>query len=353
MIVKHKLKMFLREAVARLVFHTPLWRLCDLLAPRRLVILAGHCVEAPSNEFLPPDMKIREETLERILRWLGRSLEGVRVADGWRRLSEGRGKSLFALSMDDGYRDNVTHLLPITERLGLPVTVYLESRPLDGEKVNWTHKFFWLVERLGVNELGYRYADETTVEADNVRTHQAVAEGIDVIYRWKRALKYDMDPHERDRVIDQIYVAEGGDEASLCGELYMDREGAQALSQAGWELGGHTISHHVLSGLDEDAQRTEIVGGRAALTGPLGVGCESFAYPFGRRWDFNDTSIDLAREAGFECAVSTHSGVCTKRSDPYRLNRWMIDDEAQLHLIAAEACGAFELLRRVGLDLSE
>ncbi len=351
--MKHKLKMFLREAVARLVFHTPLWRLCDLLAPRRLVILAGHCVEAPSNEFLPPDMKIREETLERILRWLGRGFESVRVADGWRRLSEGKGKSLFALSMDDGYRDNVTHLLPLAERMGVPVTVYLESRPLCGEKVNWTHKFFWLVERIGVEELACRYADETSVESDNVRTHQIVAEGGDVIYRWKRALKYDMAPAERERVIDLIYESEGGCEAALCGELYMDRAGAAQLFEAGWELGGHTVTHQVLSALDEDAQRSEIVGGRAALTGPLGLGCESFAYPFGRSWDFNETSIAMAREAGFECAATTHSGACTKRSDPFRLSRWMIDDEAQLHLIAAEACGAFELFRRLGVDLSE
>ncbi|MCH2106270.1 MAG: polysaccharide deacetylase family protein [Planctomycetes bacterium] len=351
--MKHKLKMLLRELVARAVYHTPLWRLCDLLAPRRLVILAGHCVEAPSNDFLPPEMKIREETLEEILGWLNRRFEGVRVADGWRRLGEGGGKSLFALSMDDGYRDNVTHLLPLAERVGVPVTVYLESRPLDEQRVNWTHKFFWLVERLGVEELGIRYADETEVEPDNVRTHQVLAEGVEVVYRWKRALKYDFDPLERDRVIDSIFTAEGGDEAALCEELYMDADGVTALAEAGWELGGHTISHHVLSGLGEEAQREEVQGGRQVLMDRHGVGCESFAYPFGRRWDYNETSVEVARDAGFECAVQTHAGACTRTSDAFHLSRWMIDDEAALHLIAAEACGAFELFRRVGLDLSE
>jgi len=351
--VKHKLKMLLRELVARAVCHTPLWRLCDLLAPRRLVILAGHCVEAPSNGFLPPEMKIREETLEGILGWLSQRFEGVRVADGWQRLREGRGKSLFALSMDDGYRDNVTHLLPLTQRLDLPVTVYLESRPLDDQRVNWTHKFFWLVERLGVDELAIRYADETQLERDNVRTHQIVAEAVEVVYRWKRALKYDFDPLERDRVIDVLFAAEGGDEGALCRELYMDAKGVAALREAGWELGGHTISHHVLSGLEEEAQREEVHGGRRALMERHGVGCESFAYPFGRRWDYDETSMEVARDAGFECAVETHAGACTRASNPFRLSRWMIDDRASLHLIAAEACGAFELCRKVGLDLSE
>lgn len=351
--MKHRLKMFLRELVARLVYHTPLWRVCDLLAPQRLVILTGHCVEAESNAFLPPDMKIREETLERILRWLGRRFEAVRVTDGWGRVQSGSGKSVFALSMDDGYRDNVTHLLPIAERLGVPVTVYLESRSLDGEKVNWTHKFFWLVERIGVVEFGRRYAEDARVERDNVRTNQVLAEGVDVIYRWKKVLKYEADAEDRDRIIDALFASEGGDEAALCRELYMDGEDAKTLAGAGWEMGGHTVAHHVLSSLDAEAQRREIVGGREALTGPLGLGAESFAYPFGRRWDLDETSVELVQEAGFSCAATTHSGANTRTSDPYRLKRWMIDDEAQLHLIAAEMCGAYELFRKIGLDLSE
>jgi hypothetical protein len=31
----------------------------------------------------------------------------------------------------------------------------------------------------------------------------------------------------------------------------------------------------------------------------------------------------------------------------------MIDEDAELHVIAAEACGGFDLLRRIGIDLSE
>ncbi len=94
-------------------------------------------------------------------------------------------------------------------------------------------------------------------------------------------------------------------------------------------------------------------GGREALIANLGVGCESFAFPFGRRWDFDETSVSLAREAGFECAVTTHAGANTRSSDAYRLGRSMIEDSVQLHLVAAEMCGAFTLLRKLGLDLSE
>ena len=48
-----------------------------------------------------------------------------------------------------------------------------------------------------------------------------------------------------------------------------------------------------------------------------------------------------------------HAGVNTGDAKPMELKRLAIADDAKLHLLATEACGGFELLRRLGLDLSE
>ena len=40
-------------------------------------------------------------------------------------------------------------------------------------------------------------------------------------------------------------------------------------------------------------------------------------------------------------------------SDRLRLGRWMIDGSTPLHHLVTEACGGFELLRRLGIDLVE
>ena len=42
--MKHRLKMWLREAWARLLYHTGLHALVNRVMPVRLTILAGHCV---------------------------------------------------------------------------------------------------------------------------------------------------------------------------------------------------------------------------------------------------------------------------------------------------------------------
>jgi len=350
--MKHRLKMGARELWARLLYHTGLFRLVGRLVPRRLTILTSHCVTAPSNDFLPPDMKIDGEHLAGLLRRLGRHFDWVTVGEGWRRLQAGEGRSMLALTMDDGYRDNLEHLLPILQREGATATVYLESRPLDGRSVNWTHVYFWLLARLEHAELVRRYAARSEDARAVARLEEELGAGGDLTYRLKKVLKYEADQADCERTLLALLEEEGGDAAELCRGLYLSWEDARRLREAGVELGGHTVHHYVLSGLDAAGQAREVAEGKRALEERLGP-VVSFAYPFGRRWDWNDASRDAVRAAGFATATTTHAGTNTRASDPTRLARWMIDERTPEHLLVCEASGGFELLRRLGLDLSE
>ena len=352
--MKHRLKMLMRSAWARLLYHSGLHRLVDRVMPRRLLILAGHCVDSPAhNSHLPVEMKIDGERLERLLRWLGARYELCTVARGWEEVQRGGGRSLVALTMDDGYRDNVDALLPILERVDAPATVYLESRPLDEGRVSWIHKWFWLVDRLGVDELGRRLEKACTDSALAAELRGVREAGGDVAYQLKRRMKYEIEPQVRDATIDAVYREEGGDEVELCARVYMDWEGARRLALGGVELGGHTVNHEVLARLDDGRVLEEIEEGRASLERALESAPVSFAYPFGRRWDHDSRSKEGARSSGFVTAVTTHAGTNSPESDPLLLKRWMVDDSTPMHLLVCEACGGFDLLRRFGLDLSE
>jgi peptidoglycan/xylan/chitin deacetylase (PgdA/CDA1 family) len=355
---KHRLKAALREVYARLLFHTGLHRVVDRLAPRRLTILFGHCIEDDAvNDFLPRDMTMREETLRRVLGWFqGHGYRLTNIASGVDELARGaRGPSLVALSMDDGYKDNRTRLLPVLQELGASATVFLESRPLDERRVNWTHKFHALIDGGDVADFARRYAAATNDAAGRAKVEAALAAGPErLAYRVKLALKYDVDPRERDRVVDGLFASAGHDERSLCERLYMDWDDVQALAQGGVELGGHTVSHAIVSRLDEAGRRAEIAGCRERIVARLGPAAgRTFAYPFGRRWDYDQAGIEATRAAGFELAVNTHAGTNDVRTPRHELRRVPVDDRTPLHLLVAEACGGFELVRRLGLDLSE
>ncbi len=350
--MKHKLKMTVREAWARLLYHTGLHILVNRLMPRRLTILTSHCVAHESNAFLPPDMKIEASRLKQLLAWFGRHYDWVSVGDGWNRLQEGAGRSMVVLSMDDGYHDNLEALLPILKDHDATATIYLESRPLSGQSLNWTHKFFWLLARISHRELVERYVAISQDEVACQRLQTVLGEEGRLTYTLKKVLKYEADQVDVDSTLTAIFVEHGGDEPALCQGLYLSWSDALALKEAGVELGGHTIHHYVLSGLDAEGQQLEVGRGREQLEERLGP-LESFAYPFGRMWDWNRDSQEAVRSAGFVTATTTHAGTNTSSTDPTRLARWMIEDSTPMHLLACEACGGFELLRKFGLDLSE
>lgn len=359
--MKHKLKLWVRAAYARLLYHTGLHRVVDRMMAPRLTILAGHCV-APTagNAFLPKDMKIDAQKLERFVGFLQKRYRVCSVHEGLERLERGDRQSSVALSMDDGYLDNHAVMMPLLNRLGASATVYLVSSLLDGRKVDWTHKYCWILQRIDVDEAVRRYGEATADRENFAAVERSIAGGAagngahDAAYHFKRNLKYDADPADRDATLDRIFRDLGGDERGLAGELLMGWEHAQEMQAAGFEMGCHTVDHAVLSRLNRDAAEAQIQTARDELEARLGEGCvTTFAYPFGRRWDYSDETRDVVRRAGFRGAVNTHSGTVRPDSDRTQLARIMIDEDAQLHLITAEACGGFELLRRFGVNLSE
>ncbi|MBM3976766.1 MAG: hypothetical protein FJ299_07220 [Planctomycetes bacterium] len=355
MSAKHKLKLALRQTYARILFHTGLHRVVDRLMPRRLTILVGHSVDAPEcNGHFPRDMKIDGAKLEHWLKTFQRDYELVTVADGWQRIQQpaGLSRSLLALTMDDGYTDNRTALLPILQRLGVKATVYLEEFPLEERRLNWTHKLLWTLTQIDTDTYIRRYGELTQDRATHEKLQRAGREGR-ALYQLKRVLKYEAEAVDRARTVDQIFREQGGDERAMAERMYMSWEQARELQAAGIELGVHTQSHAILSRLSADEQRAEIQGCQRRMAERLAAPAVTLAYPWGRRWDYNSDSCAVAEQSRFACAVTSHSGTNDARTKPMELKRIPFDEDSQLHLLVAEACGGFDLLRKLGIDWSE
>jgi len=62
----------------------------------------------------------------------------------------------------------------------------------------------------------------------------------------------------------------------------------------------------------------------------IGRTVSHFAYPFGRRDDFDDRSVDAVRSAEFDTACTAIPGMAHSSTDPYRLPRRMVMDWGRL-----------------------
>ena len=352
---KHRLKGWFRIGFGRFVFHTGLWRLFDRFTPRRLTILAGHCVGEARG--LPRDMTISEGRLLVLLKLLGANFDWCTIGDGVRDLEGGTSeRSMVALSFDDGYRDNLEVLVPILHQTCAKATVFLEGAPLSQDKVSWIHKYFWLVHVAGVEPR--TLAQELQGVAGSAKgfaqlTAASEAPESERSYLIKRVLKYQCDAVERSAAVQRIFLGHGGVESELRRVLYLSPDQVRELKRAGVELGGHTESHEVLATLSPEDSYRQVAEGRKSMEAVLGPelsGC--FAYPFGRSWDFDQASKHAVVAAGYSIAVTTHGGVYQGHGNKLSLGRTMLAEDLPDYQVMMEACGAYQWLRRFGVDLA-
>jgi sugar phosphate isomerase/epimerase len=89
-------------------------------------------------------------------------------------------------------------------------------------------------------------------------------------------------------------------------------------------IGAHTVTHSSLAVLSEEEQRHEIISSKLDLEKLLGREINVFSYPFGKRSDYDTTTIRICREAGFLKAATAFPGHCYPWSDPYQIPRHFI-----------------------------
>lgn len=91
---------------------------------------------------------------------------------------------------------------------------------------------------------------------------------------------------------------------------YMNQSQIDKLAADGMEIGSHSLTHPDLSTLDAAKQRTQIFDSKGEAV--------SFCYPSGK---YDDTTVNLVKEAGYTTAVTTNEGIANQNSNLFKLPR--------------------------------
>ena len=96
----------------------------------------------------------------------------------------------------------------------------------------------------------------------------------------------------------------------------------RALLEGGMTVGSHGVDHVRLSGLSEEAVRSQLVHSKSELQARLGVPCLHFGCPWGNPGsDYPDYVPRLARDAGYDSFLTTLRGANPAGADPYAIRR--------------------------------
>lgn len=220
-----------------------------------------------------------------------------------------------AITFDDGYADNHDVALPILQRHGLCATFFVATGFLDGGRM-WNDTVIEAVRLAPGSVLDLRGAGSPDLGELSLATPESRRRAIDTILA---AIKY-LPPDRRAAVVQAIADRSA---AQLPDDLMMSSAQVVALRRAGMAIGAHTVTHPILASLADEQARDEIRQSRQTLEQLLGERVGLFAYPNGKPGrDYEPRHALMARELGFDAAVSTAWGATGAESRRYELPRF-------------------------------
>jgi peptidoglycan/xylan/chitin deacetylase (PgdA/CDA1 family) len=236
------------------------------------------------------------------------------------------------VSFDDGDADNHDAALPVLRAHGLPATFFVATGFVDRPSLPWWDEVAWMVRtsaREGVTLAGFL---DAPVRFDPPDRQRAIRALLWTYYRL---------PTDRARELLAALGVEAGTGrfAGPVDGLWMTWDQVRALHAAGMTVGGHTVNHHVLSRLDPERQRAEVLGCARRLEEELGVPMRTFSYPAGQRDSFDEVTRACLREAGVQSAFTYYGGF-------RRLDDW---DALDVPRIAVEQDTTFDEFRALVL----
>jgi peptidoglycan/xylan/chitin deacetylase (PgdA/CDA1 family) len=323
----------LRNPLAGAHGGTPRWLrrtaahlLAGLAPSRRAVVLLFHRVRPAFDPLRPdePDM----ETFSAQVALLARHFDVLPLPEVVERLAESRlRRAALCITFDDGYEDNASLAAPILQRLGLPATFFVSSGYLDGG-IMWNDKVIEAFRSAAPGLIDLSPAGLPALAiGDPPSRVQAYGRVLD-------ALKYEA-PEERSRAVEKVVRCCHAEPPRT---LMMSSAQVADLARRGMTIGGHTMTHPILTRLSDEAARHEIETGKQALERLTGAPLQVFAYPNGRPGrDYDGRHVQMARASGFRAAVSTAWGALRRDSNPFqvpRISSWGNDHHATLLRVA-------------------
>jgi peptidoglycan/xylan/chitin deacetylase (PgdA/CDA1 family) len=207
-------------------------------------------------------------------------------------------------TVDDGYADFAEVAAPVFAAYDCPVTVFLVTDFVSGRLWNWFDHVEWSFAQSERREVaidihGGRIRLRWTNPDERLRASS------DVVERLKR-LK---DPVRR-RVIGDLAAALEVEVPELAPVAYRALTWTQVgkCAESGVTFGPHTVTHPILTQLDDAEAAHEISASWRAVKDATTAAVPIFCYPNGTPLDFSEREKTSVMRAGMTAALSTIGG---------------------------------------------
>ena len=242
-------------------------------------------------------------------------LEAVRLL----RAGEITDRPAAVITFDDGFQNNYDIAFPILREEGIPATIFLTTGLIGSESTVWfchLNNAFALTKRDAFVWNGRRF--DLSTAAKKARSYEIIKQELKefpitrLLLETRQLVKaLDLDPDmpiNRDSPFSML-----------------DQKSIKAMDASNLiEFGAHTHTHAILSRLTDREKRIEIEKSISNVHELTGRQCTLFAYPNGRREDYDTGSIRILQECGVQTAVTTVAGPNRQSTPLMELRRYGI-----------------------------
>jgi len=285
-----------------------------------VTILTYHSISCEPSLFTAArGLRHDPEDFEREIDYLARHYHVISMRELVESLERGeKARRAVVLTFDDGYADCLSKAMPILYRRRLPMTVFPVTSTIGNRDLLWQHKLAWLESEGHADPVwsllkkhGWTNQNHGDTLHDYVRQNYTAA----IPLLLEDALKS---------------IGTSGPELAFEHKLYVSPEDMARTDPDFVEFGNHTDTHPVLSALSTARQMAEIGIARRRLQEITGRPPIAFAYPFGLKRHYDDTTRRLAVETGHRAIVDMRRRVNAGVVDPRDLSRKPAPCESQL-----------------------
>lgn len=277
----------------------------------RGVIFTLHHVRPDKPDTFDPNrhLAITPEFLDAAIRTLAaRGYRFLRLEDVPAALAEPEGAAPFAVfTLDDGFRNNRDHALPVFEQHGVPFTIFVCKGLSERSHSMWWETLAALIAARSRVALCLP-AGRIDMDCGTIRAKTSAFEAV------ARCLMAG-DEAKGVAQLDAVANAAGINPHALVSEAVMDRDELTALARNPLvSYGAHTVSHRGLADLNNEEllhEYNESADYVAQITGNRPM---TFAYPYGDARSATVRTAGYADWAGFKLSVTTKPGTLATSS---------------------------------------
>jgi peptidoglycan/xylan/chitin deacetylase (PgdA/CDA1 family) len=296
-----------------------------------------------STTWSPVRSRLSRRDLARALEALSRHYEFATLTEAVQMLAGKRPfrNSCVVLTFDDGYRNNLTHALPVLRQYGAPATFFLPTGKITERSLFAFDRLDYALQHVEGDSLTLA-AGALTQDLRLAPPSALVSSFADLRGALKDGLGADVEYCEATNAMVQDCERRAGRSLNALRETdawsalmtWKDVETLAAEPLA--EIGSHTVDHTRLGLAAKDTIGEQLRDSKREIEARTGRVCRHFAYPNG---SYSPEAAALTRLEGYESAVTTDEGPNEPGADPMTLRRFSVASGVSPTEVLATVCG--------------